>query len=251
MLDGIDPDTSSFSWFAIAGWVLGGIAVGLVLFGITGVIRLVSGKNLGSAKQSTQGLLTTGLALGGAVVLGISSGAIIWSATDSTYEDGVLGNNGLAGLMPNAARPGEVTVERQEAVVTCDSDATWESSGGGAPSDDEWAEAAVLVSAWGISNDTGEGGGIVEVQWYPALEEGECDSSNTLAEPGSTVTIERCIHDVMHPDRCLGSTSHETEAGSIDEQQTAREEFAEEAERAEEEDDDGGGFCWECVITIL
>jgi len=110
MLDGIDPDGME-TLNNIAGYALGTAIVAAVIAATIGVYLWLGGK-LGkfSGHSSAKGLNAMWLACLGVTFIASASGAITWGVSTSGTEE----------LMPEAAQPQSITVEREAPVSTCD-----------------------------------------------------------------------------------------------------------------------------------
>lgn len=174
MLDGIDP-WGLESLNNIAAMFLG-TAVVLLGIGITiGLIRWVTARASGSPHSARQGLLMAGAGLLGAVVLGSIGGAVHFGSS-----------LGTSSLMPEAARPGTVVIERKAPKTTCTSHAVRNF-------DDEpekltHAERVAIVEAVSQGGlKIGAGEQIMALKWYPTGS--NCSAENTTAAPGTEVEL--------------------------------------------------------------
>ncbi len=172
MLDNIDP-WGLDALNGIAATFLGA-AIVLVAIGVTiGAVRWVGGKATASPEQARRGAMTIGAGVMGAVVLGSIGGAVHWGS-----------GLGTANLMPEAARPGTITIERKAPKTTCTSQAVRNF-------DDEdrmltHQERVALVqqvSGGGITVRAGEQ--VMTLKWYPTGT--DCSADNTTAAPGTEV----------------------------------------------------------------
>ena len=174
MLDGIDP-WGLESLNDLAAMFLG-TAVVLLGIGITiGLIRWVTGRASGSPHSARQGLLMVGAGLLGAVVVGSIGGAVHFGST-----------LGTSALMPEAARPGTVVIERKAPKTTCSSHAVRNF-------DDELEKlshaerVAVVESVSQGGLKVGAGEQVMTLKWYPTGS--NCSAEYTTAAPGTEVEL--------------------------------------------------------------
>ncbi|NWN87273.1 MAG: hypothetical protein HLX51_01810 [Micrococcaceae bacterium] len=110
MLDGIDPEGMD-TLNTVAGYGLGTAIVAAVIAATLGVYLWVGGK-LGkfSGDKSAKGLNAMWLACLGVTFITSASSAIAWGVS----------TGGTDNLMPEAAQPQDITVNREAPVSTCD-----------------------------------------------------------------------------------------------------------------------------------
>ena len=208
MLDGINESIfGNLSGLGLlAGWAMGLGAVALTVIGGLGVLRWATGKLSRGSENQTKGLASVVLAIFGGVVLGGLTAAMSWGST------GAGQSGGLAALMPEDARPGSVTIERDSPVVSCDGVVSWEADTGfmtrrptSDANDAGWQllgaldvedQAREFLEDWN-SPATGPGDpgtwDIAEVEWIPDADAGECSAANEVGGPGTTVDVTAVI----------------------------------------------------------
>lgn len=180
MLDGINP-WGLESLNNIAAMFLG-TAVVLLGIGITiGLIRWVSGRAAGSPHVARHGLMMVGAGLLGAVVVGSIRGAVHFGSS-----------LGTSSLMPEAARPGTVVIERKAPKTACTSHAVRNFDD--EPEKLSHAERVAVVesvSKGGLKVGAGEQ--TMTLKWYPTGS--NCSAENTTAAPGTEVGLR--IYDTV------------------------------------------------------
>ncbi|QCU77994.1 hypothetical protein E7744_07210 [Citricoccus sp. SGAir0253] len=177
MLDGIDPWglTGPDGLNQVAATFLG---AALVLLGVgvaVGVVRWASGKAIGSSDNARKGLGMLSAGVLGAAVLGSIGGAIEWGSS-----------LGTASLMPEAARPGQVVIDKKPPKTTCTAQAVRDF-------DDEdpmltHAERVAVVQE--VSEGAlkvGVGEQVMTLKWYPTGT--DCSADNTEAASGTEVEL--------------------------------------------------------------
>ncbi|MGO1699597.1 MAG: hypothetical protein ACTHZD_14715 [Micrococcaceae bacterium] len=189
MLDGLS-DLSGLSQITlVARYFLGSALLILVAGGSIGAVMWIAGKTQSSQQTSTRGLKTLGVSLLGAVVLGSVGGVIQFSTTMGTSE-----------LMPEAAQPREIIIEREAALTSCTDRVTktWGATEGVTPDEREDAlyqiagDAAFnefdLGSRDGLTGIPGFGAGVIQsISWYP--QGNDCSANNLRAAAGTEVSI--------------------------------------------------------------
>lgn len=197
MLDGIDPDGME-TLNNIAGYALGTAIVAAVIAATIGVYLWLGGK-LGkfSGHSSAKGLNAMWLACLGVTFIASASGAITWGVSTSGTEE----------LMPEAAQPQDITVEREAPVSTCDLNTGVRNF---EEEDDPLSEEERLDIFSTVTEDAEATGGaaveqtpeevrdmiesndnssLISLTWTPIGPE-NCDGTNTSVADGTTVTAE-------------------------------------------------------------
>ncbi|WP_261623251.1 hypothetical protein [Nesterenkonia marinintestina] len=182
----------------IAGWALALGAVFLTIWAAISVCRWVYGKLSRTSDEQTKGLRGAVLSFIGAAVLGTIAGGIAWSSSGGNQTDG------LAALMPESARPGEVTIERDSPTVACDAAVTWEADTrtmSAQPTSEANTEGWQILDSLGIEpavrettdNIPYEYTDIKEITWIPDSESGDerdCSPENTTAVEETTIEVD-------------------------------------------------------------
>ncbi|NUL44054.1 hypothetical protein F7P69_02410 [Cellulosimicrobium funkei] len=182
MLDGINPWglTGPDGLNSVAAIFIGAAIILLAICCAIGLVRWVGGKAAGSSDSSRKGLKMVGAGVLGAVVLGSIGGAVHWGSS-----------MGTSSLMPEAARPGQVVVERKAPKTTCTSQAVrnfldeTES-----PSNEQRYALASRVSGKPIDyriTDEGQQPQMRSLKWYPPGP--DCSSENQTAAECTEVEI--------------------------------------------------------------
>ncbi|REE02314.1 hypothetical protein C8E99_0081 [Citricoccus muralis] len=182
MLEGIDPWglTGPEGLNSVAGIFIGAAIILLAIGCAIGLIRWVGGKAASSSESSRKGLHMVAAGVLGAVVLGSIGGAVQWGST-----------MGTSALMPEAARPGKVVVDRQAPKTTCTSQAVRnfvdESN---PPSNEQRYALASRVIGQPIDyriTDEGQQPQMRSLKWYPPGP--NCSSENQTAADCTEVEI--------------------------------------------------------------
>ncbi|MGW9550876.1 hypothetical protein ACWG8W_07460 [Citricoccus zhacaiensis] len=183
MLDGIDlwGLSGPGGLNAVAAIFLGAAVIFLGIGVVLGVVRWAGGRVSSSSNSSQKGLkMVVACVLGGAV-LGSIGGAVQWGSS-----------LGTASLMPEAARPGQVVIDRQAPKTTCTSRAVRDF-------DDE-EPMLTHEQRVALANEVSDGGltvgpgvQIISLKWYPTGT--DCSAKNTEAASGTEVEMR--IYDTV------------------------------------------------------
>lgn len=177
----------------IAAYFLGSAIIVLVLGLAVGITMWRAGRSRGGGNLGDHGLKTAGIAVVGAIVLGGIGGGVQWGSGLGDSE-----------LMPTAAQPQDITIQREAAKVTCEAvtkDFSQEYADvldSGEPDHDminrhrEWVldligeeyadEAALQPTAM-----------LMTVTWHPDGEAGDCSESNKTVAQCSEVTFDAAV----------------------------------------------------------
>lgn len=190
MLEGFDiPGLGTLN--AVAAFFLGTAILVMILGLGYGMTLFVSGKTGGGSQRTTKGLQTSGLALVGAAVLGSIGGMIHWSMDQGDSE-----------LMPVAAQPQEIIIDKEPASVSCSAvtrDFTDEiedlldSSEPDHDMNDEHIQWAVELvgEEYEYEVDRAIASNLLQsVSWHPDGRGGDCDVSNETVQECTEVTFE-------------------------------------------------------------
>jgi len=187
MLDDIDVEGLR-SLDTATGWLLGTALVILVAGLAIGGYIAGSGKARNNSDRATKGIATMGIAVVAAVLLGGIGSAVNWGM-----------NRGNESLMPQAARPGNVTVEKDAAAISCEQ-VSRELNGDGFvdPNDDpeplefarqlvgpEYEDEPPLDDPW-YANEVS----VKSVAWYPDSAAGGCSEQNETVTECTPVEIQ-------------------------------------------------------------
>ncbi|WP_298044988.1 hypothetical protein [uncultured Citricoccus sp.] len=198
MLDGIDPWglTGPDGLNSVAATFIGAAIILLAIGCVVGLVRWLGGKATGSSEGSTKGLKMAGAGVLGAVVLGSLGGAVQWGSSLGTDS-----------LMPAAARPGQVVIDRKAPKTTCTAQAV-RNFDDEDPKLDQPKRAAVVkeVSQGGLTVEPGEQ--IISVKWYPTGT--DCSAENTEAASGTEVEMR--IYDTV----AVGGSDEQVRTHTID-----------------------------------
>lgn len=189
MLDGLS-DLSGLSQInLVARYFLGSALLILVAGGAIGVVVWIGGKAKQSSSAATRGMNTLWVSLTGAVVLGSVGGVIQFSTSMGTSE-----------LMPEAAQPREIVIEREAALTSCTDRVTktWGATDGATPEDREDALYQIagdeafnefdLGARDGVTGIPGFGAGVIQsISWYP--QGNDCSENNLRAAAGTEVSV--------------------------------------------------------------
>ncbi|MGM7670247.1 hypothetical protein [Microbacterium sp. A93] len=182
MLDGIDPWglTGPGGLNAVAGLFLGAAIIFLGIGIVLGVIRWAGGRLSSSSNSSGKGLKMIAACVVGAVVLGSIGGAVQWGST-----------MGTSSLMPEAARPGQVVIDRKAPKTTCTSQAVRDfDDESNPPSNEQRYALASKVAGQQIDyrvNESNQQPQMRSLKWYPAGP--DCSRENTRAAECTEVEI--------------------------------------------------------------
>src|SRR5699024_4684310 len=187
MLDNIDVEGLG-ALNTMTGWLLGSAIVILVAGLAIGGAIVGSGKSTNNPDRFTKGFATMGVAVVGAVLHGGIGPAVAWGM-----------DRGNESLMPEAAGPGNVTVEQDAAYVSCDivtvnfvDDDSFENF----EQAHDWtvdlvgeeasreSEALAWDDSFFSTNNT-----VDEVQWIPDGGEGDCSPENKTVTECTDVEI--------------------------------------------------------------
>lgn len=181
----------------LAAYFLGSAIIVLVLGLAVGITMWRAGRSRGGGNLGDHGLKTAGIAVVGAIVLGGIGGGVQWGSGLGDSE-----------LLPTAAQPQDITIQREAAKVTCEAvtkDFSQEYADlvdSGEPDHDmldrhrEWVldligeeyadEAALQPQAM-----------LMAVTWHPDGEAGDCSDSNKTVAQCSEVTFDAAVgaHD--------------------------------------------------------
>lgn len=177
MLEGIDPWglTGPGGLNSIAAIFLGGAIILLAIACAIGAVRWFGGRAASSSDNARKGLGIIMTSVLGAVVLGSIGGAVQWGSS-----------LGTSSLMPEAARPGQVVVERTAPKTTCTSQAVRDFDDEDPMLTHEDRVAVVEeVSTGGLTVRPGDQ--VMSLKWYPTGT--ECSAENTVAAPGTEVEM--------------------------------------------------------------
>lgn len=189
MLDGL-LDLGGLSQInLVARWFLGSALLIMVAGGSIGVVMWIGGKVKHSQAAAARGLKTLGASLAGAVLLGSVGGVIQFSTTLGTSE-----------LMPEAAQPREIVIEREAALTSCTDRVTktWGVTEGVTFEEREDALYQIAGDAAFNEFDLGSrdgatgiplgGSGLIQsISWYP--QGNDCSENNLRAAAGTEVSI--------------------------------------------------------------
>ncbi|GAA4761119.1 hypothetical protein [Citricoccus nitrophenolicus] len=183
MLDGIDPWglTGPNGLNSVAATFIGAAIILLAIGCAVGLVRWLGGKATPSSEGSTKGLKMAGAGVLGAVVLGSIGGAVQWGSS-----------LGTASLMPEAARPGQVVIDRQAPKTTCTSQAVRDFDDED-PKASQPKRAAVVKEVSNGALTVGPGVQIISLKWYPTGT--DCSGQNTEAASGTEVEMR--IYDTV------------------------------------------------------
>jgi hypothetical protein len=177
MLDGIDPGglTGPDGLNSVAATFIGAAIILLAIGCALGVVRWVGGKAGSSPDNARKGLQMVGAGVLGAVVLGSIGGAVQWGSS-----------MGTSSLMPEAARPGQVVVEKKAPKTTCTAQAVRNFDDEDPKLTHEQRVAVVKeVSDGGLKVRAGEQ--VMTLKWYPTGT--DCSAKNTEAASGTEVEM--------------------------------------------------------------
>lgn len=183
MLDGIDPWglTGPSGLNAVAGLFLGAAIIFLGIGIVLGVIRWAGGRVSSSSNSSSKGLKMIAACVLGAMVLGSIGGAVQWGSS-----------MGTSSLMPEAARPGQVVIERKAPKTTCTSQAVRDFDDESPMlSHEERVDVVEAVAGDGLEVKPGEQ--VMNLKWYPTGT--DCSADNTTAASGTEVEMR--IYDTV------------------------------------------------------
>lgn len=202
MLDNINVDGMD-SLNTTAGWLIGSAIVILVGGVAIGAMVVSSGKAHQNSQRSTKGWAMMGIAVGAAVLLGSIGPAVAWGM-----------DRGTDTMMPEAAQPTEITVERQEPATTCDQETEDFTDNDTNQEGIDWTRELVGPDHEdeGPLGDTSfiDGKNIIwEVKWYPDGQGGDCDSAEEVVAECTEVEID-------YSDTGLTGNTRETESIFID-----------------------------------
>lgn len=177
MLDGIDPWglTGPNGLNSVAATFIGAAIILLAIGCAVGLVRWLGGKATRSSEGSTKGLKMAGAGVLGAVVLGSIGGAVQWGTT-----------LGTSSLMPEAARPGQVVIDRKAPKTTCTSQAVRDFDDED-PKLDQPKRATVAKDVSNGELTVGPGVQIISLKWYPTGT--DCSAKNTEAASGTEVEM--------------------------------------------------------------
>lgn len=182
MLDGIDPWglTGPVGLNAVAGMFIGAAIILLAIGCAVGLIRWVGGRATGASDSAGKGLRMVGAGVLGAVVLGSIGGAVQWGSS-----------MGTASLMPKAARPGHVVIEKKAPKTSCTSQAVRDfDDESSPPSNEQRYELASSLTGQQIDFSTSESGQqpqMRSLKWYPPGP--DCSTENIQAAECTEVEI--------------------------------------------------------------
>lgn len=187
MLDNIDVEGLG-ALDTVTGQLIGTAVVVLVAgLGVGGAIA-GAGKSRNKPDLATKGFITMGVAVVAAVMLGGIGPAVNWGM-----------NRGTDSLMPEAAGPSDVTVEKDAAAISCEQ-VSRELNGDGFvdPSDDpeplefarelvgpEYEDEPPLDDPW-YANEVS----VKSVAWYPDSAAGGCSEQNETVAECTEVEVE-------------------------------------------------------------
>ncbi len=198
MLDGIDPWglTGPDGLNSVAATFIGAAIILLASGCAVGLVRWLGGKATRSSDSSAMGLKMAGAGVLGAVVLGSIGGAVQWGSS-----------LGTASLMPEAARPGQVVIDRKAPKTTCTSQAV-RNFDDEDPRVTQSQRAAVVqeVSDGGLT--VGPGEQVMTLKWYPTGT--DCSAENTEAASGTEVEMR--IYDTV----AVGASDEQVRKHTID-----------------------------------
>lgn len=198
MLEGLEiPGLSSLN--TVAAYFLGSAIVILVVGLAVGITMWLTGRAKGGSNTASKGLTTSGIAVAGAIVLGGAGGAIQWGSGLGDSE-----------LMPTAAQPQDITIDKEPASVSCpavtrDFSEDWkdrlEAASDGTALEDLNLDANEENFQWArelVGEEYADENAVnredhyqlMGVSWHPDGEGGDCDVSNETAEQCSEVTFE-------------------------------------------------------------
>lgn len=183
MLDGIDPWglTGPGGLNAVAGLFLGAAIIFLGIGIVLGVMRWSGGRVSSSSNSSGKGLKMIAACVLGAVVLGSLGGAVQWGSS-----------LGTSSLMPEAARPGQVVIDRKAPKTTCTEQVVRDFDDESAMlTHEERIDVVEAVAGDGLVVRPGDQ--IMSLKWYPTGT--DCSADNTTAASGTEVEMR--IHDTV------------------------------------------------------
>lgn len=174
-----------------AAWLIGSAIVILVIGVAAGAVVVSSGKAHQNPDRATKGYSTIGISIGAAILLGGIGPAVAWGM-----------ERGNESLMPTAARPTEITVERQEPATTCDRE-TEEFDMGNNSENVQWVRELVGPE----HEDEGPLGDssfwtqqvLTEVTWYPDGTGGDCDPDEEVVAECTDVELHYREQDLLGP----------------------------------------------------
>jgi hypothetical protein len=198
MLDGIDPGglTGPDGLNSVAATFIGAAIILLVIGCALGVVRWAGGKAGSSPDNARKGLQMVVAGVLGAVVLGSIGGAVQWGSS-----------LGTASLMPEAARPGQVVIDRKAPKTTCTAQAV-RNFDDEQPKVSQSQRVAVVkeVSNGGLT--VGPGEQVMTLKWYPTGT--DCSAENTEAASGTEVEMR--IYDTV----AVGGSDEQVRKHTID-----------------------------------
>lgn len=182
MLDNIDVGGLE-SLNTTAAWLIGTAVVILVVGVAVGALVFSSGKSTQNSQRSTKGMATMGISVAAAVLLGGIGPAVAWGM-----------DRGNETLMPEAAQPTEITVERQEPATTCDLETEDFSDNDSNQEGIEWARELVgpdHADEGPLGDRSFLEGSIIlwEVNWYPDGQGGDCEPEEELVAECTEVEL--------------------------------------------------------------